>query len=137
MCRTKEEIDKWMEELPETPEGLITMMEPGDFHGTINWKVDRGRMTSFRHINHDNCELYETVFAANTKVNWHTHGKDSDETIVVLDGDLTLVFADGSTKKLQEKDQAVIKKQIPHMAVIDRPTKIIAYTIPKEKDEIL
>lgn len=135
MCRTKEEIQQWMSELPEVPEGLITMLEPGDFHGTVNWKVDRGRMTSFRHINHENCELYETVFAENTKVNWHTHGAESDEVIVVLDGSLILVFADGNTQELHERDQVVIKKQVPHMAVIDRPTKIVAYTIPKETNE--
>lgn len=135
MCRlTEEEIREKIKDLPETPEGLITMIEPGDFHGIVEWKVVKGKMLSFKLLDHNNCEVYHTRFSKNTEVNWHTHGKDSDEIVICISGELTILFDDQTQVTLKEKDQCTIKREVKHMAIIGQtPCEIVAITIPKEK----
>jgi quercetin dioxygenase-like cupin family protein len=134
MC-TEAEIREMIKSLPDTPSGLLTMLEPGDFHGIVEWRVVKGKMLSFKLLDHDNCEIYHTRLSKNTEISWHTHGKYSDELIVCLSGQLTIIFDDGSHITLKETDQCNIKKQVAHMAVTgNKPCQIIAMTIPKETD---
>ena len=122
-----------IEDLPDTPSGLITMLKPGDFHGVVEWEVVKGRMLSFKVHEHKNCEVYETKFSRNTEVLWHTHGEFSKEIIVVEEGELTVYFEDGSQVTLVEAEEIVINKKVKHMAIIsNKPCLIIAMTIPKE-----
>jgi quercetin dioxygenase-like cupin family protein len=135
MCRLiEEEIREKLKDLPETPTGLITLLEPGDFHGIVEWKVLKGKMLSFKLLDHINCEVYHTKFSKNTELSWHIHGKNSDEVIICLSGGLNILFEDSSQITLNETDQCTIKKEVNHMAVIgNKPCEILAMTIPKEK----
>ena len=134
MCATEKEIREKLKHLPVIPCGLITMREPGEFHGVVEWKVVRGSMISFTLIDHPNCEIHHTHFRKNTEISWHTHGESSDEILICISGELTIIFEDSTHVVLQAKDQCNIKKKIHHMAMTgDNPTEVIAITIPKER----
>lgn len=137
MCkRTEEEINELLKDLSEEPTGLIQMIMPGDFHGVHEFQVKKGRMLSFLVFDSQNCHIFHTNFSPHTIVKWHTHGKYSSEIIVVLSGKLSVIFDDGEEKILEESNILVIGKNIKHMAVIsDKPTEILAMTIPKETDD--
>jgi quercetin dioxygenase-like cupin family protein len=134
MCKiTEEEIREKLKDLPETPSGLIAMLEPGDFHGIVEWKVVKGQMLSFKEYEHINSEVYHTRFSKDTEVCWHTHG-ESREIIICLSGEITLLFEDGSQIKLKETDDYKIDKHVKHMAIVsNNPCEILAITIPKER----
>jgi len=134
MCRrTKEEIQQLIENLPKEPEGLILMQKPGDFHGVLDWEVTKGRMISFPIFDNTNCEIFHTRFSPGTIINWHSHGELSDEIIICLSGSLNVIFDTGQEFILKESNYMIIEKKINHMAIIsDKPTEIIAMTIPKE-----
>lgn len=135
MCVTEEEIRERLKDLPEAPACLMSLSEPGDFHGIVEWEVVKGRMISFRlDVNHPNCEVFHTKFSRDTEVAWHSHGKESKEVIICLEGQMLLIMEDGSQFKMGEKDIFTIPVGIKHMAVIgSKPCQIIAMTIPKEK----
>jgi len=131
MC--KEDYMERLSDLSDTPAGLITMLKPGDFHGVLEWDVKKGRMLSYKCIDHRNAEVYHTRFSKNTEIDWHTHGEHSREIITCLEGEILLIFEDGSQVLLKETDDYKIDKQVAHMAVIgNKPCEIIAMTIPKE-----
>ena len=131
MCR--EDYISRLEDLPETPSGLITMLKPGDFHGVLEWEVKKGRMLSYKFIDHKNAEVYHTRLSRNTEVDWHTHGKFSKEIIACIEGEILIIFQDGSKVLLKETDDYKIEKEVAHMAVVgETPCEIIAMTIPKE-----
>ena len=135
MCVTEEEIKERLKNLPEVPTGLMTFAKPGDFHGIVEWEVVKGRMLGFKlDIDHPNCEIFHTKFSRNTELSWHSHGEESVEIIVCLEGAILLIMEDGTRVKLEPKDIKIIPIQVKHMAVIgDKPCQIIAMTIPKEK----
>ena len=136
MCVTEEQIRERLRDLPEAPTGFMTFAEPGDFHGIIEWTVKRGKMMSFRLLDHTNCEIFHTQFSKGTEIAWHSHGTESEEIIVVLEGSMLVILENGDRIKLEEKDKLIIPKGIQHMAVIgDKPCQIIAMTIPKERHE--
>ncbi len=137
MCVTEEEIKERLKNLPEVPTGLMTFAKPGDFHGIVEWEVVKGKMLSFKlDLDHPNCEIYHTKFSRDTELSWHSHGKESKEVIICLEGQMLLIMEDGSQFKMGEKDIFTIPVGIKHMAVIgDKPCQIIAMTIPKEKYE--
>lgn len=136
MCkRTKDEIAELLKELPETPSGLISMLKPGIFHGVVEWSVAEGRMLSFPipEFDRPSCQAFHTSFSPGTKVCWHTHGQYSSEIIVCLSGSLSIILETGEERVLNESDFIVIGKEVQHMAIIsDKPTEILALTIPKE-----
>lgn len=133
MCTT-DEIRERLKDLPEVPNCLMSFAIPGEFHGIVDWEVQKGKMMSFQLLNHPNCEVYHTKFSKNTELQWHSHGIESDEVVVCIEGSITLILEDGTKIKLNEKDKYIIGKTIQHMAVVgDKPCQIIAFTIPKEK----
>lgn len=118
--------------LPDCPFGLNAMMRQGDFHGIVEWET-KGSMRSWKALNHKNAEAYHTIFSPNTEVTWHTHGFESKEIIVCLEGDLVIIYEDGTRKVLNEKDIIIIEKQVKHMAISgNKPCQILAITVPKE-----
>lgn len=135
MCVTEEEIRERLKDLPEAPTCLMSLSEPGDFHGIVEWEVIKGKMLSFKlDLDHPNCEIYHTKFSRDTELSWHSHGKESKEVIICLEGQMLLIMEDGSQVKMGEKDIFTIPVGIKHMAVIgSKPCQIIAMTIPKEK----
>ena len=83
-----------------------------------------------------NCEIFHTQFSKGTEIAWHSHGAESEEIMVVLEGSMLVILENGDRIKLEEKDKLIIPKGTQHMAVIgDKPCQIIAMTIPKEKYE--
>jgi quercetin dioxygenase-like cupin family protein len=131
---TEEQVRERLRDLPEAPMGFMTFAEPGDFHGIVEWEVLKGKMMSFNLLDHRNCEIFHTKFSRETEVSWHSHGEESIEVIVCLEGQMLLIMEDGSQVKIEEKGMKVIPKGVKHMAVIgSKPCQIIAMTIPKEK----
>lgn len=134
MCVTEEDIRERLKHLPDVPASLMLLAEPNDFHGIVEWEVLKGKMMSFSLLDHRNCEIFHTKFSRETEVSWHSHGEESIEVIVCLEGQLLLIMEDGSQVKIEEKGMKVIPKGVKHMAVIgSKPCQIIAMTIPKEK----
>lgn len=134
MCMTEEQVRERLRDLPEAPMGFMTFAEPGNFHGIVEWEVLKGKMMSFNLLDHRNCEIFHTKFSRETEVSWHSHGEESIEVIVCLEGQMLLIMEDGSQVKIEEKGMKVIPKGVKHMAVIgSKPCQIIAMTIPKEK----
>lgn len=131
---TEEQVRERLRDLPEAPMGFMTFAEPGDFHGIVEWEVLKGKMMSFNLLDHRNCEIFHTKFSRETEVSWHSHGEESIEVIVCLEGQMLLIMEDGSQVKIEEKGMKVIPKGVKHMAIIgSKPCQIIAMTIPKEK----
>jgi quercetin dioxygenase-like cupin family protein len=132
--RTKEEIDQLIANLPDEPCGLISMLKPGDFHGILEWEVKEGRMLSYPVWDEPACQEFHTQFLPGTVVDWHDHGKFSSEIIVCLKGSLTIILESGEQIILNESEFIVIDKSVKHMAIIsDKPTDILAKTIPRER----
>ena len=135
MCTT-DEIRERLKELPEIPNHLMSFATPEVFHGIVEWEVKKGKMIAFTLLDHNNCEVFHTRFSKNTELQWHSHGNESEQVIVCLEGSITFVFENGTKFHLNEKDKCLIPKEAQHMAVIgDKPCQIIAMTIPKEKYE--
>ena len=129
---TEQDIKDRLKNLPDVPVGLIKFRKSGDFHGLIEWEVERGNMLSYRAVDHPNGEAYHTRFAPHTEVSWHDHN-ESCEFMLCLEGELNIVFEDGSQVTLNPTEDIKIQKGVKHMAVIgNKPCQIVAITIPKE-----
>lgn len=132
MCRTKEEIKKMLSNLPKVP-GLNSLKKPGGFHGIVQWETEKGGMLSLQVFDHDNCEVWHTLFLKDTEMKWHNHNH-SFERVIVLRGMIEVITSDGIHHTLREKDELRIDKEVPHMArTFDEECEILAMTIPKEE----
>lgn len=137
MCgKSENEIRELLKDLPDIPVCALSYMEEGDFHGVIGWEVVKGKMLSFPLLSYDSCEVLHMQFGRNTQMNWHDHGNESDQLIVCLIGEISILLEDGTQRLLKPTDRMEIKKGVKHMAVIgNKPCEIIAMTIPRERHE--
>ena len=119
--------------LPDEPCGLIDFQKHDRFYDLVQWETISGNMESRELLDHSQCGIFHTKFDPGTELGWHIHGKDTAETIVCLEGEISVYFKKHRVVTLRAGERLDIPAGNANMAVVgDKPTQIIAMTVPRE-----
>lgn len=125
-------IEKRLEEivthLPDVP-GFISLKKRSSGK-SAEYDVF-GDMVSWCLHNEQNISIAHTYFSEGTMLPMHTHGV-SYEIIFVTAGELTLISEEG-VRTLREREWIHINPNQQHSAIAEKPTWIIAITVPKDE----
>ena len=128
MCENLERLKELTPSLPPFPEFKDFTLAAWD--GWKEYKVLDGFMKSESLHDCEEVSIAKTRMTKNAILEEHIH-KDSMEILVVLEGQLKLLFNNG-VMTLNPFDHVKIEKSTNHIAMAMEDTLLIAVTIPKD-----
>jgi quercetin dioxygenase-like cupin family protein len=128
MCESLNKLNELTNNLPPIPN--FKQFEIGGEKHSKMYAVVNGEMRGYTIHSQPELSIAKVHMTKGSLLEEHIHG-ESDELLVVIDGELKLII-DNRITTLKKFDHIKISKSINHIAFAPEETWLVAVTIPKD-----